>query len=88
MRRSDGSLTSVDITRLKGLEFRAVSVLGIGEGTVQFAREITPREADLLQHDSDLSRERCLLFVACTRAREALSVTWSGTPSPFLPPAT
>ncbi len=26
----------------------------------------------------------CLLFVACTRAREALSVTWSGTASPFL----
>jgi superfamily I DNA/RNA helicase len=70
---------------MKGLEFRAVSVLGAGEGSVPFAREITPREADPLQHDADLLRERCLLFVACTRAREALSVTWSGTPSPFLP---
>ncbi|MBB4790412.1 superfamily I DNA/RNA helicase [Streptomyces nodosus] len=70
---------------MKGLEFRAVSVLGAGEGTIPFAREITPREADPLQHHADLLRERCLLFVACTRAREALSVTWSGTPSPFLP---
>ncbi|MFE4411337.1 UvrD-helicase domain-containing protein [Streptomyces sp. NPDC056821] len=72
---------------MKGLEFRAVSVLGVSEGTIPFAREITPREADSLQHDADLLRERCLLFVACTRAREALSVTWSGTPSPFLPRA-
>jgi superfamily I DNA/RNA helicase len=71
---------------MKGLEFRAVSVLGVAEGTVPFAREITPREADPLQHDADLLRERCLLFVACTRARETLKVTWSGTASPFLPP--
>ncbi|MEV5170267.1 UvrD-helicase domain-containing protein [Streptomyces flaveolus] len=70
---------------MKGLEFRAVSVLGAADGTVPFAREITPREADPLQHEADLLRERCLLFVACTRAREALSVTWSGTASPFLP---
>ncbi|MFF4084499.1 UvrD-helicase domain-containing protein [Streptomyces sp. NPDC001777] len=70
---------------MKGLEFRAVSVLAVNEGTVPFARAVTPREADPLQHDADLLRERCLLFVACTRARESLSVTWSGTPSPFLP---
>ncbi len=69
---------------MKGLEFRAVSVLGAGEGAVPFAREITPREADAPQHEADLLRERCLLFVACTRAREALSVTWSGAASPFL----
>ncbi|MGA5872417.1 UvrD-helicase domain-containing protein [Streptomyces cinereoruber] len=70
---------------MKGLEFRAVSVLGVGEGTVPFAREITARESDQLQHEADLLRERCLLFVACTRAREALAVTWSASPSPFLP---
>ncbi|MEU2073417.1 UvrD-helicase domain-containing protein [Streptomyces sp. NPDC013489] len=70
---------------MKGLEFRAVSVLGASEGTVPFSREITARESDPLQHESDLLRERCLLFVACTRAREALSVTWSSVPSPFLP---
>ena len=29
--------------------------------------------------------ERCLLFVACTRAREALAVTWSGSASSFVP---
>ena len=28
--------------------------------------------------------ERCLLFVACTRARDSLYVSWSGEPSSFL----
>ncbi|MFD6420445.1 UvrD-helicase domain-containing protein [Streptomyces sp. NPDC060198] len=70
---------------MKGLEFRAVSVLGVTKGTVPFAREITPLEADAPQHEADLLRERCLLFVACTRAREALNVSWTGRPSEFLP---
>ncbi|QZL08361.1 UvrD-helicase domain-containing protein (plasmid) [Streptomyces sp. BHT-5-2] len=70
---------------MKGLEFRAVSVLGVTKGTVPFAREITPLETDAPQHEADLLRERCLLFVACTRAREALSVSWTGSPSEFLP---
>ncbi len=69
---------------MKGLEFRAVCVLGVAEGSVPFTREITPREVDAPQHDADLLRERCLLFVACTRARETLNVSWSGTASPFL----
>ncbi|MFD7053269.1 UvrD-helicase domain-containing protein [Streptomyces mirabilis] len=72
---------------MKGLEFRCVAVLGATESAVPFAREVTPASVDALQHDSDLLRERCLLFVACTRAREALAVSWSGTASPFVPPA-
>ncbi|MEU0270862.1 UvrD-helicase domain-containing protein [Streptomyces sp. NPDC006307] len=70
---------------MKGLEFRCVAVLGVTAGAVPFTREVTPVSVDPLQHDSDLLRERCLLFVACTRAREALAVSWSGQPSPFLP---
>ncbi|WP_431894779.1 hypothetical protein [Micromonospora haikouensis] len=52
---------------------------------VPFTKEVTPSEVDQAQHDSDLLRERCLLFVAATRAREALHVSWSGVPSLFLP---
>ncbi|MFF5183427.1 UvrD-helicase domain-containing protein [Streptomyces sp. NPDC000345] len=70
---------------MKGLEFRCVAVLGVTAGAVPFAREVTPSSVDALQHDSDLLRERCLLFVACTRAREALAVSWSGAVSPFVP---
>ncbi|MFJ1610194.1 UvrD-helicase domain-containing protein [Streptomyces sp. NPDC088253] len=72
---------------MKGLEFRAVAVLGMTASAVPFAREITPAEVDALQHETDMLRERCLLFVACTRAREALTVSWSGTASAFLPAA-
>ncbi|MGW6137400.1 UvrD-helicase domain-containing protein [Streptomyces sp. NPDC055140] len=70
---------------MKGLEFRAVAVLGASAGVVPFAREITPAEVDPLQHEADMLRERCLLFVACTRAREALRVSWSGEASAFIP---
>ncbi|MEH0985728.1 UvrD-helicase domain-containing protein [Micromonospora sp. CPCC 205556] len=69
---------------MKGLEFRCVAVVGATAKAVPFAKEITPSEVDHVQHDSDLLRERCLLFVASTRAREALYVSWSGAPSPFL----
>ncbi|MEU3454699.1 UvrD-helicase domain-containing protein [Micromonospora sp. NPDC006766] len=69
---------------MKGLEFRCVAVVGVTAKAVPFAKEVTPSEVDQIQHDSDLLRERCLLFVASTRAREALYVSWSGEPSPFL----
>ncbi|MGW4682369.1 UvrD-helicase domain-containing protein [Micromonospora taraxaci] len=69
---------------MKGLEFRCVAVVGATARAVPFAKEVTPPEVDPLQHESDLLRERCLLFVASTRAREALHVSWSGTPSVFL----
>ncbi|BCY13176.1 DEAD/DEAH box helicase [Actinoplanes sp. L3-i22] len=72
---------------MKGLEFRCVAVVGVTAKAIPFAKEVTAVEVDRLQHDIDLLRERCLLFVACTRAREALLVSWSGEQSPFLAPA-
>ncbi|WP_307816819.1 3'-5' exonuclease [Micromonospora fiedleri] len=69
---------------MKGLEFRCVAIVGVTSRAVPFAKEVTPPEVDQVQHDNDLLRERCLLFVASTRAREALHVSWSGAPSPFL----
>jgi len=58
--------------RMKGMEFRCVAVIGVGEHGVPPASAITPAEEDILAHEQDLQRERCLLFVACTRAREEL----------------
>jgi superfamily I DNA/RNA helicase len=69
---------------MKGLEFRCVAVLGVNASAFPFGPAVTPLDVDRLQHEADLLSERCLLFVACTRAREALHVSWSGTPSPFL----
>ncbi|GHJ54478.1 DNA helicase [Nonomuraea sp. TT08I-71] len=69
---------------MKGLEFRCVAMVGVTARAVPFEKEVTPAAVDQVQHDNDLLRERCLLFVASTRAREALHVSWSGAPSPFL----
>ncbi|MBF9315827.1 UvrD-helicase domain-containing protein [Mycobacteroides chelonae] len=70
--------------RVKGLEFRCMCVAGVSAKLVPAANAITPAEADKQTHHQDLERERCLLFVACTRAREELLITWHGEPSPFL----
>ncbi len=70
--------------RMKGLEFRSVCVAGVSAKAVPAANAVTPIEDDKHAHQQDLERERCLLFVACTRAREELLVTWHGEPSPFL----
>ncbi len=92
VRVKDHPGTNVDGVRLasmyamKGLEFRCVAVVGVTARAIPFAKEITPLDVDRQQHESDMLKERCLLFVACTRAREALAVSWSGTASPFLPP--
>lgn len=56
----------------------------VSDGVLPYPRAVTPAYIDRLQHESDLLAERCLLFVACTRARDGLHVSWSGAPSEFL----
>jgi superfamily I DNA/RNA helicase len=72
--------------RMKGLEFRCVAVVGAGEHQIPMAGAVTPVEEDKAFHAAGMQRERCLIFVACTRAREDLYVSWHGHPSPFLTP--
>lgn len=67
---------------MKGLEFQSVAVIGVSAAAVPTA--VTPVDADPMTHAHDLQRERCLLFVACTRARDRLYVSYSGEPSPFV----
>jgi superfamily I DNA/RNA helicase len=69
---------------MKGLEFQAVAVIGVEQGMVPAPAAVTPASEDPLAHDQDLQRERCVLFVACTRARDHLYVSYTGEPSPFL----
>ncbi len=70
--------------RIKGLEYRAVAIIGAGADHVPQPGAVAPASEDRLQHNRDLLRERSLLFVAATRAREQLAITWAGNRSPFL----
>jgi len=81
---NDNAVRVGTMHRVKGLEFRCMCVAGVGATLVPAANAVTPAEDDKQTHQQDLERERCLLFVACTRAREELLVTWHGEPSPFL----
>jgi AAA domain/UvrD-like helicase C-terminal domain len=69
---------------MKGLEFQAVAVIGVEQGLVPEPAAVTPEGEDPVAHAQDLQRERCVLFVACTRARDHLYVSGTGGPSPFL----
>jgi superfamily I DNA/RNA helicase len=70
---------------MKGLEFRCVAIAAVGADRLPSPAAITAAEEDPVRHMLDVQQERCLLFVAATRARERLRVSWSGEPSPLLP---
>ncbi|WJY50061.1 AAA family ATPase [Streptomyces chengbuensis] len=80
----DQGVQVMTMHRIKGLEYRAVAVVGAGAQNMPLPTALTPETEDKLQHAADLRREQSLLFVSATRAREQLSITWSGRPSRFL----
>ncbi|MCC6623563.1 MAG: AAA family ATPase [Deltaproteobacteria bacterium] len=69
--------------RAKGLEFKAVLVHDASAATLPSPTALSSCE-DPQDREDVLERERNLLYVAMTRARDRLAVTWTGAPSPFL----
>lgn len=76
------SLTTMH--RVKGLEFLHVFLVGVEKGEVPRARLI--EGADETARARIERQERSLFYVAGTRARERLYVSWVGEPSPFIAP--
>ncbi|MGW0333118.1 UvrD-helicase domain-containing protein [Streptomyces sp. NPDC003011] len=72
--------------RFKGLEFQRVFLTSVGEGQVPHQRIERYRVANPDRYRQEEQRARSLVFVAATRARDELVVTWSGRASRFLPP--
>ncbi len=66
-------VTLASMHSAKGLEWPVVFVTGVQEGSVPFVRADTPAQ---------VAEERRLLYVAATRARDRLSVSWSLARSP------
>lgn len=85
-RSSTESVSIGTMHRMKGLEFRCLAVGAVTSRQLPAPYAVTAASEDEHTHERDLQRERSLLFVACTRAREQLLVTWHGEPSPFLTP--
>ncbi|GAA3753636.1 hypothetical protein HDA32_004439 [Spinactinospora alkalitolerans] len=73
--------------KLKGQEFRCVAVVGVSEPLLPPKAAIDSAEADPVALEQIHQQERNLLFVACTRARDALYVSHVGGPSRLLPNA-
>ncbi len=67
--------------RGKGLEYRAVALVNVSDGKIPagFVKDLSEED-----REQALLRERNLLYVAGSRAREALAVSWSGQPSTLL----
>ena len=84
----DGASAGVRISTMhssKGLEFARLAVVAVNADNIPNPAATTPASEDPGQNALDVLRERCLLYVACTRARDELVVTSSGAPSNLLP---
>jgi superfamily I DNA/RNA helicase len=69
--------------RAKGLEFKAVAVVGCDAGLLPL-RSVVDGFTDPVERDSFVEQERNLLYVALTRAREQVIVTHASRPSALL----
>jgi superfamily I DNA/RNA helicase len=64
------------------VEFSKVILLGMNDGALPFSKSLEGL-ADAELEDA-VTRARSLLYVAVTRAREELVLSWSGKPSALL----
>jgi len=69
--------------RVKGLEFHSVIIAGVNRGTIPLPTAVEVGD-DAEVAEEALMRERSLLYVAASRARDFLAVSASGTPSALL----
>lgn len=71
--------------RFKGLEYQRLALVGINDGALPRADMMERyRTADPQRYRREDRKARSLLFVAVTRARDALRITWSARPSRYL----
>jgi superfamily I DNA/RNA helicase len=59
-------------------------VAGVSDGVIPDARIADHRDVDPVRYEREIKQARSLLFVAATRARDALVISWHGKPSSFL----
>jgi superfamily I DNA/RNA helicase/mRNA-degrading endonuclease RelE of RelBE toxin-antitoxin system len=70
--------------RFKGLEYRRMILGGVSDGLVPRASIASLVDTDPARYQRERARDRSLLFVAATRARDDLAMFWHGARSPFI----
>ena len=68
--------------RVKGLEFQYVFVVAVNDKIVPLQSAI--QVSDSIAKEESITSEKCLLYVAMTRAQKAVYITGYGKLSPFL----
>ena len=68
--------------RVKGLEFKYVFIAAVNNNVVPLKNAIN--RTDAVSEAESLTSEKCLLYVAMTRAQEGVYITSYGKPSEFL----
>jgi superfamily I DNA/RNA helicase/mRNA-degrading endonuclease RelE of RelBE toxin-antitoxin system len=80
---ADHEVAVMTMHSAKGLEFTHVILLGVDAATMP--QQFRMRGLAVAEKEDILQRERALLYVAASRARDALMVTFLGQPSQILP---
>ncbi len=84
--QDEDGVNATTLHRLKGMEFRCVALVALGADQIPPPAELAGVTGDDASAAELLLAERSLLFVAGTRARDALAVSWHGAPSPLIEP--
>lgn len=80
--RSFDGVRVATMHRVKGLEFQHVFVVAVNKRVLPLA--VATSYADPIAEAEAITAERCLIYVALTRAKESAYITSYGSPSEFL----
>ncbi|RUQ20876.1 UvrD-helicase domain-containing protein [Kocuria sp. HSID16901] len=78
-----GAPVAMTLHRAKGTEFSRVILFDLSEASIP--RHFEGTEYDDQSREDNYLRERSLLYVGATRARDMLAFSWNRKASPFLP---
>ena len=80
--RSQNGVRVATMHRVKGLEFQYVFVVAVNEGFVPLPNAIV--KTDAVSEQETITAEKCLLYVALTRAQKEAFITCYGKKSELL----
>lgn len=78
-----GAPVALTMHRAKGTEFARILVFGLSATSIPMG--LDAYDYDAAEFEDAMLRERSLLYVAASRARDELVITYSGEPSRLLP---